>query len=82
MTQILKEKPSFSIKGKYLKIFYGTQTSTSPVEFTLFINSKDYIKKGYGKYLNSQLKEKAGFTLVPVSVNFKAKEKYGERKRQ
>jgi GTP-binding protein len=81
MKHILETYSPPSVRGKRLKIFYAAQTSCAPVEFTIFMNKKSLMNEAYIRYLISNLKEKAGFDLTPISVTFKEKEKFVDRKK-
>ncbi len=56
-----------SRKGR-LKIYYGTQISTSPPKFLLFVNNKDLVTKNYRNYLSNQLRTAFGFHGVPIFI--------------
>lgn len=65
--------PPTSIKGKFLKIYYSTQSKTCPPTFTLFINSKKLLQDSYKRYLLKKMREAFGFFGTPVRMNFKEK---------
>ena len=44
-------------KGKRLKIFYGTQVSTKPPTFVIFVNNKELFHFSYQRYLVNQLRK-------------------------
>lgn len=72
INEIIK-KYAPSTKGKLLKIYYGTQISTSPVHFMFFINNKHLLSNNYKQYLINKLREYFGYTGVPIKVIFKDK---------
>ena len=47
-------------KGKRLKIFYGTQASTKPPTFVIFVNSKELFHFSYERYLVNQIRKEFG----------------------
>jgi len=55
-------------KGKRLKIFYGTQVSTKPPTFVMFVNNKSLFHFSYERYLVNQLRKEFGFEGTPVRV--------------
>ena len=57
-----------SDKGKKLKIFYGTQASTKPPTFVIFVNSKDLFHFSYERYLVNQIRKEFGLEGTPVRI--------------
>lgn len=55
-------------KGKRLKIFYGTQSSTKPPTFVIFVNNKDLFHFSYERYLVNQIRKEFGLEGTPVRV--------------
>lgn len=72
----LKVQPP-SDKGKRLKIYYGTQPSTKPPTFVLFVNNKDLAHFSYIRYLENQIR--GAFGLEGTPVKFIIRER-GEKK--
>ena len=55
-------------KGKRLKIFYGTQASTKPPTFVIFVNSKELFHFSYQRYIINQFRKEFGLTGTPVRL--------------
>lgn len=55
-------------KGKKLKIFYGTQASTKPPTFVIFVNKKDLFHFSYERYLVNQIRKEFGLEGTPVRI--------------
>ena len=55
-------------KGKRLKIFYGTQVSTKPPTFVIFVNNKDLFHFSYERYLVNQIRKEFGLEGTPVRM--------------
>jgi len=55
-------------KGKRLKIFYGTQVSSKPPTFVIFVNSKDLFHFSYERYLVNQIRKEFGLEGTPVRM--------------
>ena len=53
-------------KGKRLKIYYGTQSSTAPPTFVLFCNSTDLFHYSYLRYIENRIREAFGFSGTPI----------------
>ena len=57
-----------SDKGKRLKIFYGTQVSTKPPTFVVFVNSKELFHFSYERYLVNQIRKEFGLEGTPIRI--------------
>ena len=55
-------------KGKRLKIFYGTQASTKPPTFIIFVNNKELFHFSYERYLVNQIRKEFGLEGTPVRI--------------
>ncbi len=65
--------PPPAIKGKNLKIKYGTQVHHSPPIFAFFCNYPDLYPEQYKRYLENQIRDKFGFEGVPIKISFRKK---------
>lgn len=65
-----------SDKGRRLKIFYGTQASTKPPTFVIFVNKKELFHFSYERYLVNCIRNNFGLegTSVRIIVREKAME--------
>ena len=57
-----------SYKGKRLKIYYGTQASTKPPTFVIFVNNKELFHFSYERYLVNQIRKEFGLEGTPVRI--------------
>ena len=57
-----------SDKGKRLKIFYITQSSTRPPTFVAFVNQKALLHFSYQRYIENQIRENFGLTGTPMRL--------------
>ena len=62
----MKQPPSD--KGKRLKIFYITQSSTRPPAFVCFVNQKALFHFSYQRYIENQIRENFGLTGTPIRM--------------
>ena len=65
-------------KGKRLKIFYGTQASTKPPTFVIFVNSKELFHFSYERYLVNQIRKEFGLEGTPVRIIVREKRDSGD----
>ena len=57
-----------SDKGKRLKIFYITQSSTRPPTFVAFVNQKALFHFSYQRYIENQIRENFCLTGTPMRL--------------
>ncbi len=57
-----------SDKGRRLKIFYGTQASTKPPTFVIFVNNKELFHFSYERYLVNQIRNNFHIEGTPIRV--------------
>ena len=60
-------------KGKRLKILYGTQASTKPPTFVIFVNDKELFHFSYERYLVNQIRKEFGLEGTPVRIMVREK---------
>lgn len=60
------------VRGKRLKIYYGTQVGERPVRIRLFVNDVDLLSQGYRAFLLGQLRAKVGLEGAPVVFDLKS----------
>jgi GTP-binding protein len=62
-----------AVKGKRVRILYGTQVGTSPPKIAFFSNHPHLIKESYKRFIENRVREKFGFEGVPISMLFRKK---------
>ena len=68
-----------SDKGKRLKIYYMTQTSSNPPTFVIFCNSEELFHFSYRRYIENCLRDTFGFDGTPIRIVIREKGEDGER---
>lgn len=68
-----------SDKGKRLKIYYMTQTSTNPPTFVIFCNSEELFHFSYRRYIENCLRDTFGFDGTPIRIVIRQKGEDGEK---
>ena len=66
-------------KGRRLKIFYGTQVSTKPPTFVIFVNDKQLFHFSYERYLVNQIRKEFGLEGTPVRIIIREKKEKEKR---
>ena len=64
-------------KGRRLKIFYGTQATTKPPTFVIFVNSKQLFHFSYQRYIVNQIRKEFGLEGTPIRVIVREKNEKG-----
>jgi GTP-binding protein len=70
----IDRKPPAAAMGKYVKIYYCTQTDIEPPTFVFFCNYPKLLQKTYLRYLENKIREHFGFTGVPLRIKVRKRE--------
>lgn len=75
LNRILKEavgrnEPSLH-RGRRIKFFYATQSSTKPPTFVVFVNYPDAVHFSYRRYLMNRIREGTGLNQTPLRLMFR-----------
>ena len=70
--------PPSPVKGKRVRIYYGTQPEVKPPTFVFFANEPDLIHFSYKRYLENRLRDSFGFEGTPIVIRFKKRQRRGE----
>lgn len=70
---IIENTPPPAYKGKYVKIKFITQLPTPQPQFAFFCNLPQYVRDPYKRFLENKLRDKFGFTGVPISIYMRKK---------
>ena len=62
-----------SDKGKRLKIYYGTQASTKPPTFVIFVNNKELFHFSYQRYIINCFRNNFGVEGTPIRLIIREK---------
>lgn len=60
-------------KGKRLKIYYGTQATTKPPTFVIFVNNKELFHFSYERYIVNQIRKEFGLEGTPIRIMVREK---------
>jgi GTP-binding protein len=63
-------RPGPSRKGRRLNLLYGTQVSTRPPRFRLFVNDPALLTRDYAYWVENRLRDRFGLAGVPVVIDF------------
>jgi GTP-binding protein len=65
--------PPTNPQGKQGKIYYGTQVSSQPPSFALFVNDPNRFHENYRRYIERQFREQLGFSGTPIRIFWRGK---------
>lgn len=64
--QNMNQAPDFN--GGRLKILYGSQVTSNPPTFVLFVNNPKYMHFSYERYIENRLRETFNFEGTPIRI--------------
>ena len=73
------ERP-YSTKGRPLRIYYATQTSTAPPRFLLFCNNPTLVHFSYKRYLENRIRKEFPMEGTPIFIDFRSSHPKDEAK--
>lgn len=65
--------PPTTRQGRQGRIYYGTQVTSRPPSFTLFVNDPKLLKDNYRRYIERQFRENLGFEGTPIRLFWRGK---------
>jgi GTP-binding protein len=69
--ELREERPGpAGARGRRLKLLYGTQVSTRPPRFRVFVNDPRLVTRDYGYWVENELRRRFSLEGVPVSIDF------------
>ena len=57
-------------RGRRLNLLYGTQVTSRPPRYRLFVNDRSLVTRDYGYWVENELRARFGLEGVPVSIDF------------
>jgi GTP-binding protein len=70
LQELREARPGPSRGGRRLNLLYGTQVSTRPPRFRIFVNDPGLLTRDYGYWVENQMRERLGLQGVPVIIDF------------
>jgi GTP-binding protein len=70
LQELRGERPGPSRNGRRLNLLYGTQVSTRPPRFRVFVNDPGLMTRDYGYWVENRLREHFGLAGIPVVIDF------------
>jgi GTP-binding protein len=70
LAELREARPGPAERGRRLKLMYGTQVSTRPPRFRVFVNDPRLVTRDYGYWVENELRRRFTLEGVPVSIDF------------
>jgi GTPase len=70
LQELRDERPGPARDRRRLNLLYGTQVSTRPPRFRVFVNDPGLMTRDYGYWVENRLRERLGLAGVPVIIDF------------
>jgi GTP-binding protein len=70
LQELRDERPGPARHGRRLNLLYGTQVSTRPPRFRVFVNDPGLVTRDYGYWVENRLRERFGLAGIPVVIDF------------
>lgn len=64
----LAVNPTPTVKGKRLKVLYGTQVAVKPPRFAIFVNDPELMHFTYKRFLENKIRDAFGFNGTPIKI--------------
>ncbi|MCL1816493.1 MAG: ribosome biogenesis GTPase Der [Clostridiales bacterium] len=78
LNEVLREayalNPPATVKGRRLKVLYGSQVGVKPPKIVIFLNDPELLHFSYARYLENKLREAFGFPGTPISLIWRKRE--------
>ncbi|MDF2616471.1 MAG: engA [Sedimentibacter sp.] len=73
---VLMNQPRM-VRGKRLKIFYGTQVAVNPPKFLIFVNDSEIVHFSYQRYLENKIRDSFEYKGTPIVIEFRSRGEKG-----
>jgi GTP-binding protein len=71
LTQAVLMNQPATVKGKKLKLYYGTQVAVNPPKFLIFVNDKEIVHFSYERYIENKIRESFEYKGTPIVIEFR-----------
>ena len=70
LQELREARPGPSKNGRRLNLLYGTQVSSRPPRFRIFVNDPGLLTRDYGYWVENELRDRLELQGVPVIIDF------------
>ena len=70
LAELVSERQPSAVRGRRLRIYYGTQVEAGPPRFRFYVNDRRLITRDYGFFLENRLRQRYRLEGVPLVIDF------------
>jgi GTP-binding protein len=70
LQQLREERQAPARRGRRLNLLYGTQVSSRPARFRIFVSDRGLVTRDYAYWVENELRRRFRLEGVPVSIDF------------
>ena len=73
--EVIQKKNAIPLLGKTMKIYYATQTDSTPTKFKIFVNKPELFKKDVIRFLEKTLQERFDLKGIPIVIDIEGRKR-------
>ena len=75
LAELAAERQPPAVRGRRLRVYYGTQVESGPPRFRIYVNDRRLIVRDYGYFLENRLRQRYRLEGVPLVIDFADRER-------
>jgi GTP-binding protein len=75
LAELASQRQPPAVRGRRLRIYYGTQVEAGPPRFRFFVNDRTLIVREYAYFLENRLRQRYRLEGVPLDIHFADRER-------
>jgi GTPase len=79
LAELASERQPPAVRGRRLRIYYGTQVEAGPPRFRFYVNDRGLITREYGYFLENRLRQRYRLEGVPLIIDFADRERQARK---
>jgi GTPase len=79
LAELAAERQPSAVRGRRLRIYYGTQVEAGPPRFRFYVNDRGLITRDYGYFLENRLRQRYRLEGVPLVIDFADRQREGRK---
>ena len=73
--EVIQKRSAIPLLGRAMKIYYATQTDSTPPKFKIFVNKPELFKRDVIRFLQKTLQEKFNLKGIPIVINIEGRKR-------
>jgi GTPase len=79
LAELASERQPPAVRGRRLRIYYGTQVEAGPPRFRFYVNDRLLITRDYAYFLENRLRRRYRLEGVPLVIDFADRQREGRK---